>query len=124
VVEEEPVNITVTKDDVVLWQGPGQEYGKADTVQNGEQLKISATYTVDGTVWGKVEGRGWIILGDTNYDEVVKSGDSKDNQLIIIIVAAVAAVVIVGVVVVIIVAAQKKKKATAAKPTTEEKSEE
>jgi len=112
----EDATVTVTKDGVVLWQGPGQGSTQCGTANSGEQLKISATITVDGTVWGKDEDRGWLVLGDTNYDEVIKQRDSDKNPPMIIIIAAAVAVVVIAVVVVVIVVSKKKKKPAAPKP--------
>ena len=119
----EDATVTVTKDGVVLWQGPGKDAVQSGTANNGDQLKISATITIDGTVWGKVEDRGWLVLGDTDYDEVIKKRNS-DNNMLMIIIAAGAAVVVIAVVVIVVVASKKKKKVASAKPVDEETTEE
>ena len=48
-------------------QGPGTEYDKVTTLNNGDQVILLETRTVDSYVWGRYES-GWIRLDYTNYD--------------------------------------------------------
>lgn len=77
VVNEDPVNITVTGTDVNLRKGPGTNYSVIGTAQKGDQMVITETASGSGYRWGKFDG-GWICLTYTNYDTAVQEQTPVD----------------------------------------------
>lgn len=66
----EGVKVTVTGSSVNVRSGPGITYSIVNGVFKGDELVITGTTNVEGTLWGKFS-KGWICLTYTNYSEIV-----------------------------------------------------
>lgn len=67
---ENPVTVTVTTDDVNLRKGPGTNYARIGSADEGDTFTITQIVENGGYVWGHY-GSGWIALQYTNYDVLI-----------------------------------------------------
>lgn len=67
---EVTVNSNISSSGLKVRSGPGSYYSQVGTLNAGDKVTITETYTYKNTLWGKCE-YGWISLSSTNYSSAL-----------------------------------------------------